>query len=347
MTFPLLNLGKKVFLSNFNLLQVPYKLTFAITYLCNLKCKTCNIWQRKSKNELRLDEIEKIFENNKFSWINLTGGEPYLRRDLTDLIRIIVRQNRNLYFLNFTSNGFLTDRILSETEKMLSFIKIPKFAVGVSIEGHPEIDGVIRGDPESFKRALQTLKGLREVFKNTRYQPFVSYTISPENLGQLQATLKAICAEIPDFKLTEFHVNLFHFSSHYYGNVGYELDSNFASKAAQEIRNYLAIYNVPLSPDTWLERKYLKLLINFLETQKTPLPCQALRASCYFDSWGNVYACAMYDKRLGALRETGYRLLDIWKSEVSQETRKIISNCKCPNCWTPCEAYQTILGKFI
>jgi MoaA/NifB/PqqE/SkfB family radical SAM enzyme len=79
-----------ILLSAFGGLKHPYKLTFAITNKCNLKCKTCNIWQRKPENELTFAEIDKFFAaNNYFNWIDLTGGEIFLRKDLPDISRSI------------------------------------------------------------------------------------------------------------------------------------------------------------------------------------------------------------------------------------------------------------------
>ncbi|MFH1386599.1 MAG: radical SAM protein [bacterium] len=347
MAFPLFTLGKNILLSNFKPPTTNYKLTFAITYRCNARCSTCGIWQKATQPELSLPEIETFFKRNSFSWINLTGGEPFLHPKLTEMISLIQSTNPDLFFLNTTSNGLATNDILTKAEALCSFVKLPKFAIGISLEGPPEIDGKIRNMPGSFAKSLQTFKGLLEIFKNTNYQPFISYTISPQNVGHLEETIRSIRAEIPSFKLNQFHANLFHHSNHYYGNVNYKLDDNFAVKATEEIKAFLAIYRQGLNPDAWLEKKYLSLLPKYLEQKKTPLPCQALRASCFLDPQGNIFPCSMYDKKLGNIKEFDYKLANLWPAKVSQETREIIAKYNCPNCWTPCEAYQTILGNML
>ena len=71
-----LDLSKNILASNFSRLTFPYKLTFCVTYWCNYKCKTCNIWQRKPKDELTLDEIKEFFRrSNKFNWIDFNETE--------------------------------------------------------------------------------------------------------------------------------------------------------------------------------------------------------------------------------------------------------------------------------
>jgi hypothetical protein len=55
----------------------------------------------------------------------------------------------------------------------------------------------------------------------------------------------------------------------------------------------------------------------------------------------------MYDRVLGNIRDTDYRLNPIWHSAESQKVQHEIWNYQCPQCWTPCEAYQSILGDFL
>ena len=71
----------------------PFVITYSVTNSCNSRCKTCNLWKIYSDNpnlkndELKLDEIEKIFRSfGKIYFFNLSGGEPYLRKDLHEII---------------------------------------------------------------------------------------------------------------------------------------------------------------------------------------------------------------------------------------------------------------------
>ena len=75
--------------------------------------------------------------------------------------------------------------------------------------------------------------------------------------------------------------------------------------------------------------------------------CHALSASCFVDSWGNVFPCTIYDRKLGSLRDVGYDLRRIWSSDLAVRTQKEIWEYDCPQCWTPCEAYQSIMGNFL
>ena len=97
----------KIFQSNFQTLSLPYKLTFAITYQCNQKCIYCNIWNKPERQELSIEDFDRFFRNSdELSWIHLTGGEIFLRDDLLDIIRIIFKQSKHLYLVQFPTNGY-------------------------------------------------------------------------------------------------------------------------------------------------------------------------------------------------------------------------------------------------
>ncbi|MBD3305624.1 4Fe-4S cluster-binding domain-containing protein, partial [candidate division KSB3 bacterium] len=132
-------LAKNIAVSNVTRVPFPYKLTFAVTYRCNYRCKTCNIWQRKPLHELTFDEIRSFLRrSSRFSWIHLTGGEIFLRKDLFDIIEVMLTECPNLLLLNFPTNGFLTDRIVATVEKVIA-LNPPKFFVTISMDGDEQL----------------------------------------------------------------------------------------------------------------------------------------------------------------------------------------------------------------
>jgi hypothetical protein len=67
--------------------------------------------------------------------------------------------------------------------------------------------------------------------------------------------------------------------------------------ARAEIGKYRQLRGIPRSPMEFIESSYLKNLDKFLATGRTPMPCHALRASCFIDPWGVVYPCITYSRR--------------------------------------------------
>src|ERR1700704_4162527 len=67
--------------------ELPYKVTFVATYHCNFRCEMCNIWQKKSVDEMTPAEVALFFDKwPQFKWVHLTGGELFMRRDLDELV---------------------------------------------------------------------------------------------------------------------------------------------------------------------------------------------------------------------------------------------------------------------
>ena len=72
----------------------PYLLTFVVTRRCNSRCQMCSIWKEKDSPLLSLEQIERIFRQNDFSFIRsvtLTGGEPTLRSDLVQICQTVLQ----------------------------------------------------------------------------------------------------------------------------------------------------------------------------------------------------------------------------------------------------------------
>ncbi|MCD6398738.1 MAG: radical SAM protein [Candidatus Aenigmarchaeota archaeon] len=341
-----LKLGWRIFASNFWSLSQPYKITFAITYNCNSRCKTCNIWKKKSTNELTTREIKKIFKNINPSWVNLTGGEPFLRRDIFDIAKII-RDNTDTYLLNMTTNGLLGDLAFKDIKKITN-LGFPKFIVVVSLDGPEKIHDYIRGIKGNWKKSIELYKKLRKLSKEKRnFETYLGYTASTYNIGQFSKTLEEAKKEIPTLKIRDFHLNFYHESEVYFDNKKLSrLNKNFLIDLKKTIDAFKS-KKIGFNPISFLEFKYLSLIDNYLKTKTSPLPCKALQSSCYIDPHGNVYPCTIFNTIIGNLRDSNYDLKKNWNSEKAKKIRKLIKQNKCPGCWTPCEAYQTILGNLL
>ena len=57
-----IGLGSAILAANLRSPSLPYKVTFVATYHCNFRCEMCNIWQKKSVNEMTPAEVEQFFQ---------------------------------------------------------------------------------------------------------------------------------------------------------------------------------------------------------------------------------------------------------------------------------------------
>ena len=124
----------------------------------------CNIWQKKSVNEMTPAEVELFFERwPQFRWVHLTGGELFMRRDLDDLVAAIQRSCRSLYLLNFPTTGWFGDktRLAGREDAERG---VGRLMMTISIDGPKALHEEMRGLPGSWD------KGDRDVPPSARHQ---------------------------------------------------------------------------------------------------------------------------------------------------------------------------------
>ena len=172
-------------------------------------------------------------------------------------------------------------------------------------------------------------------------------TLSSYNYDQYDKAFEAVKAECPWLKPTDFHMNIAHESAHYYDNVGnIEFEKN-TDKIIEQINKYRSSRGFPFGPVDILEKRYLKYVEKYVRSGVTPMRCHALSSSCFVDPSGVVYPCGMYDSPIANLRDHNFDLHKIWNLPQTIELQKEIWKYQCPQCWTPCEAYQSILGNLL
>lgn len=320
--------------------SAPLKLNLCLTYWCQYRCKTCNIWQRKPADELTTSEIDALIrENPGVTWLDLTGGEIFLRQDIDEIFDAIVSGWRRLAVLHFPTNGFLTDRIVSSAERIAG--RGPaQTIVTVSLDGDETLNDEIRGVKGGFKRQVETFKALRRI---PGVQVVFGVTLSSFNAGRFTETFDACREECPGLTIDDVHLNVAQVSGHYYGNDGLKGMTPTREEAQRELAEYRRLRGRPRTAKHLLERAFLGYLDDYLRTGRTPMPCHALRASCFIDPWGVVYPCISYSRPIGRLRDTGMRLAPIWAAEEAGAVQHQIWQGDCPHCWTACEAYQSLL----
>lgn len=332
------SLIRSVFLSNFKKsAPSPYKITFILTYKCNLRCKICKIWERPRGEELNIAEIEKIFKGlNNLCWLDLTGGEITLRKDLVEVIKAIIKSSRRLSFLHVSSNGSSPGAVFLLAKEILKLNVTP--IINISVDGPMDINDELRGVEGSYLKSLETFKLLKGLGKGHYY---LSCTISNHNFDHLDRFLSGLKDDMPCFSFSDIHFNVFHTSSNYYKNDGIK---GLSGLRFDGMKKYLKLCENGNLIKRFLENEYIKGLSGYLDGNKHPVICQALKSSCFINPYGVVYPCGFYDRPIGDLRNCGYDMGNIWNKPDVLNARGDIENMHCPGCWTPCEAFPSILG---
>ena len=163
-------------------LIAPEAIQISVTNKCNLRCTMCRLNKLKDKRELTSPQIRSLIKQARRIGIKqlfLTGGEPFLNKDLPQ----IIKENNDRYIC-ITTNGTLIDKTLAK-----KLVDIRLSALVISMDGaKPETHDKIRGVKGCFELTLNGIKNIiserkRRGSKTPRI--IISYTIINENCGEL------------------------------------------------------------------------------------------------------------------------------------------------------------------
>jgi MoaA/NifB/PqqE/SkfB family radical SAM enzyme len=341
----------------------PTKLIFIVTKRCYSRCVYCDIWKIKDTpggldGELSLGEVQAIAVANPFlQWIDFTGGEPTDRPDFPQIVQAFAQACPDLLLVHFPTNGIATTRVAEMVTEIRRTVRA-RLVVSVSIDGPPELNDRLRGIRNDFAHAVDTFASVRRLLGPDN--GFIGMTLhghrascghtTSELVEQTFAAINEALQAQAETAIgwSEFHLNIPHLSPHYYGNTGSEAKDGFGGAAHRaEIRDALKLAAAkprshPWSPMSTIERIYRAEAAQYLVGGRTSIRCSALLSTVYLSEKGEVYPCTIWDQPLGNVRTTAFALMPIIEAARRNGVRQAVADQKCPNCWSPCEAYPAI-----
>lgn len=330
--------------SNLALLSHPYKLNFCATYVCQSRCITCNIWQKRPKAELTIEEIQSLAKNSRFiKWLQITGGEPFIRSDIEEIASAF---SKNLYILSIPTNSLCNSRMIKEKIRSILSLKIPNFVLTLSLDGYEQVHDEIRGVKGNFRRVIENYYSL-EGLQSKRFKIVFGYTMCKANEGKLIETVQRMSRLLPEITANDFHINLAQNSGNYYENLENDITPD-RKTAVEEIRKFLSMRtHNHFDKLDFIEKRFLNGLVSFCETGKSPYLTKELESSCFLDSFGNVFPSIMWEKSIGNIKDSNYDIMRLWENREALSLREIMRRREHPQHWASCEAYQTLLGNVI
>lgn len=319
---------------------LPVTITFSLTNRCNSCCKTCNIWKnpKRDAEELRLDEIEKIYRNlGKIYFLNMTGGEPFLRNDIVSIIHL-AKQHMAPNLIHIPSNGLLTDVIEKRVGEILEELKGSNtfLTIKLSMDGVGDYHDEIRGVKGCFSKVTETYSRLskyREKYPN--FHLGLNTIISNFNVDQIDQIYDYARSLNPDSYVSEIaeqRSELFNATDNITPNAEtYEkLILNFKEKTKQGLKDRKSI-----SKYTEASRiVYYDYVVRILKEKRQVLPCYAGLSNAQINPFGDVWPCCIlaYTQSIGNLRDYGYDFKKLWVSEKAKSVRAYVKNsgCYCP-----------------
>lgn len=285
--------------------------TVIVTYRCNARCTMCNRYKAPSVPEEEIS-IETIRKLPPMYFTNITGGEPFIRTDLKDIVRELDKISDRIVI---STNGFFTDRILDLCKEF------PNVGIRISIEGLEQTNNEIRGLQDGFNRGYQTLVKLKEMgLKDVGF----GMTVQDRNAPDL----------VPLYELSnqldmEFATASLHNSFYFVEAKNIIHDRPMVAKHFEDLINRLLESK---SPKKWFRAYFNHGLINYIYGQKRLLPCDMSFDTFFIDPYGDVMPCnGTKDKEvMGNLNGSSWD--EVWNSEQAEEVRRKVRSCE-RQCW--------------
>jgi len=162
--------------------SMPTRIIFCVTLRCNIKCQQCAIWRMPKTEELKTDEWKKVIYDLR-RWIGpyrvqFAGGETFIRRDITEIIRFATDNN---VLTGLVTNGTMITRELAKqiVDSGLGYIHI-------SVDGiNPDTHDYIRGIPGVHSKAMKSINYLLEAAKGSGMSICMATIIMKKNMHEL------------------------------------------------------------------------------------------------------------------------------------------------------------------
>jgi MoaA/NifB/PqqE/SkfB family radical SAM enzyme len=334
----------------------PLNLTFSVTNLCQSRCKTCSIWQlyrehpERLKNELSLDEIEKIFKSMGHTYVfNISGGEPFLRSDIVEIIELACKY-LTPGIVHIPTNAISPRLTVKRVRRIIDFLKANAPHVRLTIK--PSLDHIgdkhddIRGVKGNFEKVMwlfDRLKAFQADYPHLHVE--LGTVISRWNVNNIEEISQFVMDLGTDSyrnEIAEQRSEMFNLDDAITPNPEeYRRAIDFF---VAQIRNDMKKRVLFQRITNAFRLVYYRLAIRIMEQNRQVIPCYAGISNAHMTPYGDIWACCTlgYDKPMGNLRDFDFDFKKLWGSQEAKKIRRYISSgsCACP---LANQAYSNIL----
>ncbi|OPL12018.1 MAG: hypothetical protein AVO34_02050 [Firmicutes bacterium ML8_F2] len=257
--------------------------------------------------------------------INISGGEPFLRNDLTEIVRAVVRRCPKAKII-ISTNGFLPSAIKRQMQDIVKFKM--DIGIAVSLDGFGKVHEDLRGYPGGFSLVLETIRLLKNLnIKDLK----LAFTLNDKNLNQLKRVYK-LSKELG----VEFSLAACHDSSHYFKKENNQIENT--SQAGNQLDWLIKKELSSFSPKKWLRAYFAYALVHFLKTKQRILPDYSGVSSLFIDPFGKIYPSDVWDLKIGDLSD-----IRSWDAFAAKTEAAILSREKDrPASWMICTVRQAM-----
>ncbi len=147
-------------------MRLPTALQFPVNDICNSRCQMCHIWKQRRDYELSPGELSQVLADPLFRRIEnvgINGGEPTLRKDLGELLTVLIDRLPRLSGVSLITNAIRAPRCIEAVEELGRICRAAgkHLDVMVSLDGVGEVHDRVRGTVGNFQSALQVIDFLQ------------------------------------------------------------------------------------------------------------------------------------------------------------------------------------------
>ncbi|MBI5417408.1 glycosyltransferase [Candidatus Poribacteria bacterium] len=310
-------------------LKLPVKsLIYSITNKCNAKCKMCfQKWLNYEADLLTLDELTHIFQSiDGLKNIVLGGGEPFLRNDIDQICKILIKNGNPL--ITIPTNGSLPDNMYQQTKKILGY-GANKLIISLSLDGMAEYHEKNRSIPGLFlkvKECYDKLINLRQIYGD-RLQIQINSCFSKDNINQIDMLFEYITTEMSEANWIfepirgSFDINKVNPPSIDDWNIIYKKIDEFNDK--KKFSTYQSL------------KCLYDLSLKTLQEKTQVMSCLGGTEFITMDHIGGIAPCELFPNIIN-IREINYDFNNLLMNEKWLEYQKKIKNkeCYCTHfCW--------------
>ena len=314
-----------------------------VTSRCNSFCRTCFYYNELNQpGDMTFAEIEKVSRTMPaITDLWLSGGEPTLRHDASEIVDLFVRNN-GVRRLIIPTNGLVKARVIEIVDRALGSHPALDLYLNVALDGQGEMHDRIRGVPGHWERTLDCIDDLyplKEKYKDC-FRLNVNTVVCAENYQEVE-------------QLAEFMWNGFRLDGHYFNivrgetPVGEEI-KQVPDEALPHLYAYVSQltkrYGDRMFAEDEVTKRFVKNVAyvgaitthyrtqraNFSQRTSWPFACTAGETIAVIDYNGDVRACELRGK-FGSLRDYDYDFAALWASEARTAELREIDGGKA--CW--------------
>jgi MoaA/NifB/PqqE/SkfB family radical SAM enzyme len=319
--------------------KTPVHLILFVTDHCNAKCGTCFYWQSLNHGEsLKTEHIQRISEAiGELVWLDISGGEPFLRKDIDAICHRFVDHN-GARLINIPTNAIQTAVIERSVRGILANPAKFRLNIAISLDAIGENHDRVRGVPGNYAKALATLDALRRVREEDRRLALSAVTTVM--LHNIEDVKKLLVLGASEWELDYHSLNILR---------GQPMDRALQPPTPEQ---YAEVSKLQLQ----LCRKYFRgrwgafggwtatlgrFILNRyymreIEGHPKDISCNAGDVSCVVDANCDVYFCELL-KPVGNLKSYNWDFDRLWHDfEATQLRQKVQNGCHCTH-----ECFQT------